>query len=60
MHPGRKTPATNLPTAWPTPWPSRTDDAYGRPDIYELNGKIASRVLPELAIDWDCALRDLD
>jgi len=37
-----------------------TDGAYGRPDIYELNGKTASRVLPELAIDWDRALRDLD
>ncbi len=37
-----------------------TDDAYGRPDIYELAGSTASRVLPELAIDWERALRDLD
>lgn len=37
-----------------------TDGAYGRPDIYELTGSTASQVLPELAIDWDRALRDLD
>jgi len=37
-----------------------TDGAYGRPDVFELVGSAVSRVLPELAIDWDRALRDLD
>ncbi len=36
------------------------DGAYGRPDVFELTGTTPSRVLPELAIDWDRALRDLD
>lgn len=37
-----------------------TDGQYGRPDVYELAGTTASRLLPEIAIDWDRALRDLD
>lgn len=36
------------------------DGEYGRPDVYELTGSTASRVLPEVAIDWDRALSDLD
>lgn len=34
--------------------------AYGRPDVFELKGSTPSRVLPELVIDWERALRDLD
>ncbi|GAB4179868.1 MAG: Uma2 family endonuclease [Rhodocyclaceae bacterium] len=31
---------------------------YGRPAISELTGVLASRVLPEVAIDWERALRE--
>jgi hypothetical protein len=37
-----------------------SDGAYGRPDVFDLNGSTASRVLPELVIDWDRVLHDLD
>ncbi|MFN3594118.1 MAG: Uma2 family endonuclease [Thiobacillaceae bacterium] len=37
-----------------------TDGEYGRPEVYELTGRTASRVLPEVAIDWDRVLGDLD
>ncbi len=37
-----------------------TDGAYDRPDVFELVGHTASRVLPEVAIDWDRLPRDLD
>lgn len=36
------------------------DGEYGRPDVFELTGSTASRILPELVIDWDRALSDLD
>jgi len=29
------------------------DGAYGAPEIFELTGRVASRILPEVTIDWD-------
>ena len=28
------------------------DGAYGKPDVYELEGEVASKALPEVVIDW--------
>ena len=28
------------------------DGAYGKPDVYELVGEVASKALPEVVIDW--------
>ena len=29
-----------------------SDGAYGKPDVYELEGEVASKALPEVVIDW--------
>jgi Uma2 family endonuclease len=29
-----------------------SDGAYGKPDVYELVGEVASKALPEVVIDW--------
>ncbi|MCX7672199.1 MAG: Uma2 family endonuclease [Thiobacillaceae bacterium] len=36
------------------------DGQYGRPDVYELAGITASRLLPQVHIDWERVLRELD
>lgn len=32
------------------------DGAYGKPDVHELQGELAARVLPEVVIDWERVL----
>lgn len=32
--------------------------AYGRPDNYDLTGKLAVGILPEIEVDWDRALQE--
>lgn len=34
--------------------------AYGVPDVRELVGTLAVDVLPEIVIDWERAVRELD
>jgi len=29
------------------------DGAYGAPELFELSGRVSSRILPEVTIDWD-------
>ena len=34
------------------------DGAYGKPDVYELIGELASVVLPQVSVDWERVLRE--